>query len=243
MNCPNCNAYVRDGDMFCGECGARVPAAPAQPSYSAPPPEMPAPPPPPPSQPAPAYTPPTYSSTPPPPAGGGYAPPPPTQGGYAPAEPKKNRTGCIILAVVGLLALCCVGPVVSFFLVPSLIPTDVMDIIDEILGTPTVPIPNIDNPTTDTTDPLPNSTTQIVVENFLNVDVCFLYISPTTSDEWGDDWLGDEILSAGDTMVFTLQAGSTVDIQAVDCDLNVLDEQYDVYVWPEGLTYTLSPNS
>lgn len=245
MICPNCSAPVRDGDQFCGECGGRMPAA----GQAAPPPAYSPPPPPtyvPPQQPSYAPPPQPSYSAPPPPA---YAPPPQPSyapaGGYAPAPEKKSRTGCIIAVVVAaLLALCCIGPVVTFMLAPSVIteilPPDIMQIIDEMMGTTPTPapggLPSGGNQTGTGTQ------TQLLVVNNLGVDICWLYVSPTSSDSWGNDWLGDSgIISAGQSASFWIESGLTVDIQAVDCDSNVLDEQYDVYIYPEGITYTLDP--
>jgi len=80
------------------------------------------------------------------------------------------------------------------------------------------------------------------VINNLNVAVCYLYISPSTSDDWGDDWLFDiGTIEPGYSATFYLLVGETVDMQAEDCDGYILDTQYDIYVTDEGLTYTLSP--
>jgi len=60
--------------------------------------------------------------------------------------------------------------------------------------------------------------------------VCFVYISPSSSSDWGNDWLGsDETVDSGDSRTFGLPS-DTYDMYAEDCDGNTLDEQYDVSV-------------
>jgi len=61
----------------------------------------------------------------------------------------------------------------------------------------------------------------------LNIDVCYVFISPANSEEWGDDWLGvDEIIPPGDSRTFTMPAG-LYDLMALDCEDNLLAEEYD----------------
>jgi hypothetical protein len=64
-------------------------------------------------------------------------------------------------------------------------------------------------------------------------DIYYIYISPSTSDSWGDDWLGSEIMSPGDTWEFTVQSG-TWDIKLVDED----GDEYIRYNVPVSGTYT-----
>jgi len=64
----------------------------------------------------------------------------------------------------------------------------------------------------------------LTVQNESAYTVCYLYLSPTTSDEWGDDWLGeDEVLAPGATRRFTLAAGE-YDAIARDCNRQVIAE-------------------
>jgi len=60
-------------------------------------------------------------------------------------------------------------------------------------------------------------------------NVCYVYISPSTSDSWGDDWLGDDIVADGATYLFSVSTADPLyDLQALDCDDNVLDEAHEV---------------
>jgi hypothetical protein len=66
------------------------------------------------------------------------------------------------------------------------------------------------------------------VENGNAAVVCYIKISPSTSDEWGQDWLGEnETLASGATRSFSLSAG-TYDFSAADCDGNTLYEDYQI---------------
>ncbi len=58
--------------------------------------------------------------------------------------------------------------------------------------------------------------------------ICYVYISPTTEDTWGQDWLGEqETIAPGRSREFEVPAG-TYDLRADDCDHNILDEQYGI---------------
>ena len=70
-------------------------------------------------------------------------------------------------------------------------------------------------------------------------DVCYVYISPTSSDAWGDDWLGADIVPDGTSYTFQVPIGS-YDLLAEDCDENALAEEYGVSV-SEDTDWTLSP--
>ena len=72
---------------------------------------------------------------------------------------------------------------------------------------------------------LPQGDATLTVVNNLTLDVCYLYISPSTSDEWGADWLGTEVLRAGNTVTYTLAAG-VYDLTARDCSGETLVERY-----------------
>ena len=81
-------------------------------------------------------------------------------------------------------------------------------------------------------DPSAGGNSSLQVINQSGVDVCYLLISPTTASVWGEDWLGSQVLPAGSDMTFSLNAGIW-DMLALDCDQNVILEQYEITV-PEG---------
>ncbi len=70
----------------------------------------------------------------------------------------------------------------------------------------------------------------ITLINNSDQDICYVYISPTTSDEWGEDWLGAvEIVGPGEQRTFEVDPG-TYDMMATDCDDNEIDTQWEVEV-------------
>ncbi|MEL7234654.1 MAG: hypothetical protein AAGK74_09160, partial [Chloroflexota bacterium] len=54
--------------------------------------------------------------------------------------------------------------------------------------------------------------------------ICYVYISPSDSNSWGDDRLGNrEIVRAGTDRTWDLPAG-IYDVLLQDCDGNTLDD-------------------
>ena len=249
--CPVCGTPATSDDVFCSNCGQRLPQPSATPpqdsrggSAAPPVPPMPGPPPvspggttprPPggqsspqgpvtpsyqsqpvqPSQEVRPQTPPAYT----PPPTGASAPPPV-------APPKKKRSGCLIAAVVIVVLLLCGAAIVGgVAFLPDLFDPE--------------PPPTFDTTFDDTTT---GTETVLDIVNESNATICYVYISPSTSDDWGPDWLGaSEMIEPGFAMVFYVEVGETLDMQLEDCDGNILDSQYNITVPPEGLTYTLSP--
>jgi hypothetical protein len=142
--------------------------------------------------------------------------------------PKKKRSGCLIGAVVLIVLLACLalGAYGVVTLLPDVLPPEFN------FGTPTPISPGL--PSTGVDAP-------IVVENFSGVAVCFLFISSSSNDDWGEDWLGSTgMIGDGESLTFWVPADQTVDLRVEDCD-GGYDEQFNVYVPVEGITYTLSP--
>jgi len=264
MRCPSCQAPIRPEDVFCGSCGYKLTpqdrASDAAPVAEQPSPFPPMPGPPPlqipsyssPAQqvqvvqptydqasgPAVAAPQPAYPQTPAPVYSQAqqpvYAPAPqPSYGQSLPQAPqpkKKGLSGCVIALIVAAALLLCGGLIVgAVLLVPQILPQ----------ATPTAPV--YQPPSDDGFSPSGTDVSLDVVNN-LNVAVCYLYISPSDSDNWGGDWL-DEIgtIPPGTSQTFWITSGETVDLRTEDCDGNTIDEQFDVYVPVEGLTYTLNP--
>jgi len=78
-------------------------------------------------------------------------------------------------------------------------------------------------------------TINLTVHNATGGSIWYIYISPTTSSTWGDDWLGSDTLSAGETISFSVPAGS-YDLRADDSSHNVVEQQMGVsltsaYTW------------
>lgn len=70
----------------------------------------------------------------------------------------------------------------------------------------------------------------VTIYNYLDEDVCYLFISPVTSDDWGEDWLGDDesIPAGGIRVVFV--SPDMYDFSAMNCDEQELAYQYDTTV-------------
>lgn len=83
------------------------------------------------------------------------------------------------------------------------------------------------------------ATVRLLVQNDTGAQICYLYVSPTTADTWGQDLLGDiESLSSGSARILYLRPGS-YDLQVSDCDNYVLAEEYGVNLG-EDTTWTVS---
>jgi len=71
----------------------------------------------------------------------------------------------------------------------------------------------------------------VSVYNDLEEVVCFLFISLVTSDDWGDDWLGEiESLPSGGSRIFFVSP-DIYDFSAMNCDEQELGYQYDTPVY------------
>ena len=71
--------------------------------------------------------------------------------------------------------------------------------------------------------PLPQNDDAILnIINNSEQSICYVLISPVTSDEWGDDWLGgNETIPPGESRAFDVEAGD-YDVGLADCDGNTL---------------------
>ncbi len=79
----------------------------------------------------------------------------------------------------------------------------------------------------------------LTVENDSSTEICFIYIDPSTSDTWSDDWLGPkETIVSGAARYFFVEPG-TYDLLAQDCDGNELASEYGVEI-DDDITWTLS---
>ncbi len=79
---------------------------------------------------------------------------------------------------------------------------------------------------------------ELLLKNDSSADVCYVYISPVTSDSWGEDWLGaKEGIDPGERRVFFVKPG-TYDLMAQDCDENTLAEENGVEI-KSDLIWTL----
>ena len=62
-------------------------------------------------------------------------------------------------------------------------------------------------------------------------DICYFYASPTSGDDWGDDWMGDfELILAYEGLRTFYVQPDTYDVQAQDCDGVELASEYEVEI-------------
>jgi len=64
--------------------------------------------------------------------------------------------------------------------------------------------------------------------------ICYVMLSPTLALNWGPDDLGDtEIIGPDESRIFDVPAGD-YDLRLMDCDFNILTEQYDLVLDGDG---------
>ena len=80
----------------------------------------------------------------------------------------------------------------------------------------------------------------VQVVNSSSYTIGYLYISPTSSSDWGPDQLGSYVIEPGETFTVTdIEVGS-YDIMVQDLAHNELGATYGDYVDTSGLTWTLT---
>jgi S1-C subfamily serine protease len=81
----------------------------------------------------------------------------------------------------------------------------------------------------------------VTLHNQLSLPVCFVFMSPTSNPSWGSNWLSaSEIIQPGANQGFAVPTDEPYDLQARDCNQNVLDERYGVQIPAGGYAWTLS---
>jgi hypothetical protein len=68
----------------------------------------------------------------------------------------------------------------------------------------------------------------LILHNNSGQTVCYVNISLSSADTWGDDWLGDtETIADGGSRTFSVPAG-TYDLRALNCDGEEIDVEWGV---------------
>lgn len=212
MRCSSCGNILDPDDIFCGDCGQPV-------NKQAPKPEAPPPPPPPaPVRQQPTPPPQVQRSAPPPPQFSSQQAPPRPMRSYTPPPPKKKKSisGCLIAVVVVVVIGGCIG--------------------FGILGFGLISIPDIFNPGSG--GGLSGQGT-VYIDNMSSETICEVYISLSSSGDWGNDWLGSNAIGAGTSTSFKHSFyGETVDIALVDCSGYLMYEEDNFYVSEYDFTVT-----
>jgi hypothetical protein len=124
-----------------------------------------------------------------------------------------------------LLALALAGATLACTIVPGPVET-------------AAPLPPAETQPPVETQPPPSSGGFTVV-NDTGETLCYLYISPTSSDTWGDDWLGSTgTIGNGESRSFDVAPGD-YDLRAEDCDTARLGEIFGVTVTASGYTWSI----
>jgi hypothetical protein len=80
---------------------------------------------------------------------------------------------------------------------------------------------------------------RLLVDNQSDSEVCYVLLSPSSADDWGDDWMGEmESLPPGGLRMFYVK-GDSYDLQVADCSGEILIEEYEVDLRTD-LTWTLN---
>lgn len=85
---------------------------------------------------------------------------------------------------------------------------------------------------------VPQATLTLV--NQTDVPICQVLISPAGSTEWGNDWLGADIVQPGGSYTFSLPAG-TYDLVALDCSGQPVSQEIYGQEISGEMTWTISP--
>ncbi|HQE93190.1 MAG TPA: hypothetical protein PLH19_05375 [Anaerolineae bacterium] len=70
----------------------------------------------------------------------------------------------------------------------------------------------------------------IEIINNSGTDIWYVYISPTDSEDWGDDWLGGDVIPAGESYVLTDIPAGTYDLQVEDENGNAIETMWETEV-------------
>ena len=92
---------------------------------------------------------------------------------------------------------------------------------DELESTLARPAPATPAQTAQTTDRV-----TVTLENQDDATICYLYISPTTSMEWGEDQLGDQRVIRPDETITLEVVPGTYDFLLEDCDRERIDDAF-----------------
>jgi len=66
----------------------------------------------------------------------------------------------------------------------------------------------------------------LTVVNQSPTDICHMWIAGPQSERYGYNWLGDDVIPAGQALTFPVSPG-TYDVMAQDCDFNTLRVELD----------------
>ena len=78
--------------------------------------------------------------------------------------------------------------------------------------------------------------------NLVEDSICYVAISPTSTEQWGDNLLSDGVqVNPGETVTIYVQPMAHANVGFFDCDENVLGGLLDVEVPPKTGIFSLEP--
>lgn len=80
----------------------------------------------------------------------------------------------------------------------------------------------------------------LTLVNNLDIPICYVFISPSRSTDWGANWLGNETIPPGGSYTFHLPTG-TYDLSARGCDNNPVSEEVQGQEIAGKVIWTVSP--
>jgi len=80
---------------------------------------------------------------------------------------------------------------------------------------------------------------QLQIVNSSSYTIGYLYVSPSSSTDWGPDQLGSQVINPGESfLLYGIEVGF-YDIMAQDLSHNELASTYSEYIDSDGLVWTL----
>lgn len=158
----------------------------------------------------------------------------------------------MVLAALALAALACgtaAAPTATPVPPTPVPPTPVPPTAVPPTAIPPTAIPPTAEPTTGgESAPAPSSlgggVSFLDVVNETSIPICYLYVAPSTSDEWGDNQLQPgNMIDGGSTFTLTDIPPDTYDLLAQDCSSNGVAQEFGVEFTADGITWTLSSNT
>jgi hypothetical protein len=82
------------------------------------------------------------------------------------------------------------------------------------------------------------------VVNETGIQICYLYVAPSTSEEWGDNQLqSGKMIEGGSTFTLTDIPAGTYDLATQDCQGDGVAQEFGVEFTADGVTWTLSTDT
>ena len=155
---------------------------------------------------------------------------------------KPARTILLAVCVLVLASLAC-NPLggSSDNATPTFPPTRTPGVANKPVATP-VPEEATPAPTPMKATPAPDrsgSGVSLLLTNNAGIAIYFIYISPSDAGEWGEDWLGDQVLEPGMSRVITDIPPGTYDLKAEDGDSETVEIAWEVDL-QENVPWTIT---